>query len=120
MLASPIPRRIIVKSKILLACLMFSVLGSQAAGSARLAAADAISPEPLAFADDSRITGAIKAKLADENLGGSIQVGVDRTQQGAVQLSGTAANQSEADRAVAIARGTAGVTSVNSDITIQE
>ena len=108
-----------MKSKFLLACLMFCALGSQAAGTAWLAAADT-PPQPIAFADDSKITGSIKAQLAAESLGGSIQVGVDSAEHGAVQLSGTALNQSEADRAVAIARGTAGVTSVNSEITIQE
>ena len=109
-----------MKSQLFLACLMLGALGCQAAGPAWLAAADTTAPQPLALADDSRITGSIKAKLAEESLGGSIQVGVDSAEHGAVQLSGTAATQAEADRAVAIARGTAGVTSVNSEITIQE
>ena len=75
---------------------------------------------PLTFVADSVITTKVKAKLADEKMSSLGRIGVDTDAKGAVVLSGTARTQKEADKAVAIARGTEGVTSVTSTIQIKK
>jgi len=75
---------------------------------------------PLTFVADSVITTKVKAKLADEKMSSLGHIGVDTDAKGAVVLSGTARSQKEADKAVSIARGTEGVTSVTSTIQIKK
>ena len=74
---------------------------------------------PTAFVKDSVITTKIKAKLAEEKMSSLVKISVDTDAKGAVSLSGTAANQAAIDKAVALARGTEGVTSVKNDIKIK-
>ena len=73
---------------------------------------------PKAYVKDSAITTKIKAVLAGEKLSSLLRIGVDTDDKGVVTLSGTAASQTAADKAVSLARGVKGVTSVESHIKI--
>ena len=68
--------------------------------------------------DDAVLTAKVKASLYnDPNVKGSeIQV---ETYKGEVQLSGFVADPSDAQKAVAIARGVQGVNSVKNDIRVK-
>jgi hyperosmotically inducible protein len=92
--------------------LMLSVAGYSADG-------DTDRSNPKAFVKDSIITTKIKAKLAEEKLSSLVKIKVDTDNKGMVYLSGTAVSQSAIDRAVSIARGEKGVTSVQNDIQIK-
>jgi hyperosmotically inducible protein len=97
------------------------VLATVLAPAATLAGdTDSDRAHPLTFVADSVITTKVKAKLADEKMSSLARIGVDTDAKGAVVLSGTARTQKEADMAVAIARGTEGVTSVTSTIQIKK
>ena len=76
--------------------------------------------KPMTFVKDSIITTKVKAKLAEEKLSSLVHIKVDTDNKGVVWLSGTARTQSDADKAVAIARGTEGVTSVTSEIQVKK
>lgn len=70
------------------------------------------------FVDDSVITAKVKSSLyADPDVKGTeIQV---ETFKGEVQLSGFVADADDAQKAVQIARGVKGVTSVRNDIRVK-
>ncbi|HEU4852835.1 MAG TPA: BON domain-containing protein [Telluria sp.] len=70
------------------------------------------------YIDDAVITAKVKASLYnDPNVKGSeVQV---ETYKGEVQLSGFVADPGDAQKAVAIARGVKGVTSVKNDIRVK-
>jgi hyperosmotically inducible protein len=72
-----------------------------------------------AYVKDSVITTKVKAKLATEHLGSLANVRVDTDKDGVVFLSGSVRSQAEANRAIALARETEGVRSVNSKLTVQ-
>jgi len=74
---------------------------------------------PKVFIKDSIITTKIKALLAKEKPSSLIHIKVDTDKKGIVSLSGNARNQKAVDRAVAIAHGVKGVTSVENDIEIK-
>jgi hypothetical protein len=73
---------------------------------------------PSAFVKDSVITTKIKAELAEQKLSSLVKISVDTDKNGMVVLSGTAATQEAADKAVSIARAVKGVTSVKSNIRV--
>jgi hyperosmotically inducible periplasmic protein len=75
---------------------------------------------PATFVKDSAITTKIKSKLAAENLASLKDIKVDTDQNGIVWMSGTVKSQSEADRALSIARSTEGVKSVKSELKVQK
>lgn len=75
---------------------------------------------PLTFVKDSIITTKIKANLFDERMSSLMHVSVDTDHKGAVVLGGKVKTQEEASKAIAIARGTEGVTSVTSNIQIRK
>ena len=75
---------------------------------------------PAIFVKDSAITTKIKTKLAAENLASLKDIKVDTDQNGIVWMSGTVKSQSEADRALSIARSTEGVKSVKSELKVQK
>ena len=75
---------------------------------------------PKAYVKDSAITTKIKTKLAAEHITSLGNIHVDTDANGVVWLHGTAHTQEAADRAVAIARETEGVKSVNSRITVKK
>src|SRR5512141_1459632 len=70
--------------------------------------------KPATFVKDSVITTKIKTKLAAEHLGSAKHTKDDTDKNGVVWMTGTANSQDEVDKAVAIARNTEGVKSVNS------
>lgn len=71
-----------------------------------------------AYVKDSMITAKVKAALAKEKDVSALHIKVDTDDKGVVKLSGTAKSQAESDRAVEIATGVEGVTSVNNEIAI--
>ena len=75
---------------------------------------------PMNYVEDSAITAKIKAKLAEEKMSSLAHIRVDTDNKGAVVLSGTVRSQEEADRAVAVAHRTEGVTSVTSELKIRK
>ena len=81
---------------------------------------DADNTHPVAFVKDSVITTKVKAKLAAEKVRSLANIKVDTDAQGAVVLSGKVRTQAEADKAVSIAQGTEGVTSVQSSLQIKK
>lgn len=96
------------------------VLGTVLAPMAAYAAdSDADRSNAGAYVKDSVITTKVKAKLASEHLGSIANVQVDTDKDGIVFLSGSVRSQQEADRAIAVARNTEGVKSVNSRLTVQ-
>jgi hyperosmotically inducible protein len=85
----------------------------------RAADSDADRAHPEAFVKDSAITTKVKAKLAAENMSSLAHIRVDTDRNGMVVLSGTAHSQAPIDKAVAIARGTEGVISVQNHIKVK-
>lgn len=67
--------------------------------------------------DDAGITAKIKTALAAEKDVSAMAINVD-TVSGIVTLSGRVSNQTEADRAVQVARGVEGVKSVDSKLSV--
>jgi len=97
------------------------VIGSALAPVAAFAAdSDTDRSKPAVFVKDSVITTKIKTKLAVEHPGSLKHVSVDTDMNGVVWMTGTANTQGEVDQAVAIARNTEGVKSVNSKLTVQK
>ena len=76
--------------------------------------------KPEHFVKDSVITTKIKTRLAEEHPGSLKHISVDTDRNGVVWMSGTANSQDEVDKAVAIARDTEGVKSVNSHIKVRK
>jgi hyperosmotically inducible periplasmic protein len=107
-----------MKIKLASACFIIGTLLAPVA--AHAADSDADRSHPGAFVKDSVITTKIKAKLAEEKMRSLVHIGVDTDKDGVVWLSGTVRTQELADKAVAIASGTEGVTSVRSNITIRQ
>ena len=68
--------------------------------------------------EDSVITTKVKALMVKDKDVSASSVEV-KTVNGVVHLSGTAKSRQEADKAVSIARGVTGVTSVQNDIKVQ-
>jgi len=75
---------------------------------------------PMTFVKDSAITAKIKAKLAEDKPSSLAHIKVDTDAAGVVFLGGRVKTQEEADKAVSIARGTEGVTSVKSKIRVKK
>jgi hyperosmotically inducible protein len=97
---------------------MSAVLGSAAVMAA--GDADTDRSNPTAFVKDSTITTKIKTKLAADHLTSLERISVDTDKDGVVWMSGTAQTQEAIDQAVTIARGTEGVKSVHSDLTVKK
>ena len=70
------------------------------------------------FVDDAVITTRIKVEYAKDDLVQATRISVN-TDKGVVRLSGVANSQAEADKAVAIAKNTEGVVSVQNAIKIE-
>ena len=97
------------------------VIGALLAPVAAYAAdGDSDRSHPMAFVKDSVITTKIKAKLAEEKMSSLTHIKVDTDAKGAVVLKGKVKTQAEADKAVAIAHETEGVTSVKSNIRVKK
>ena len=102
----------LVTTCFLAGALMLPIAGYTADG-------DSDRSSPKAFVKDSVITTKIKAELAGEKLSSLVRIKVDTDNKGMVTLSGTAASQDAADKAVSIARAVKGVTSVQNNIQIK-
>lgn len=97
------------------------IIGSLLAPMAAHAAdADADRTHPMTFVKDSVITTKVKAKLAAEKIKSLVHIKVDTDSAGMVVLSGKVGTQEEADKAVSIAQGTEGVTSVTSHLRVRK
>lgn len=70
------------------------------------------------YVDDSAITTAVKAKMAEDKTVSATAISVE-TLKGTVQLSGFAKSQAEKDRAEAIARTTKDVKAVRNSIVVR-
>lgn len=70
------------------------------------------------YMDDSGITTAVKAKMAEDKSVSATAISVE-TMQGTVQLSGFAKSQAEKDRAESIARNTKHVKAVRNSIVVR-
>jgi hyperosmotically inducible protein len=81
-------------------------------------AGQAQTQSPSTLVKDSAITAKIKAAQAADSTVRATQIDVETDNNGVVTLSGTARSQAEIDRAVQIARGVDGVTSVNNRMTL--
>lgn len=71
---------------------------------------------PTTLAKDSVITTKIKAAQAADPTVRATRIEVETDNNGVVKLSGTARSQAEIDRAVELARGVEGVTSVTNNM----
>ena len=97
------------------------VIGTVLAPVAAYAAdSDTDRSKPKTFVKNSVITTKIKSKLAAEHLASAKHIKVDTDMNGVVWMTGTANSKDEADKAVAIARATEGVKSVNSRVKVQK
>lgn len=97
------------------------VMGAMLAATAALAEdRDTDRMHPMTYVKDSAITAKIKAKLAEEKVSSLAHVRVDTDNKGAVVLSGNVRSREEADKAVSIAHGVQGVTSVTSKLKIRK
>jgi hyperosmotically inducible protein len=70
------------------------------------------------YIDDAVITTRVKAALFDEPVIKAHEINVE-TFKGVVQLSGFVSSQNEINRAVEVARGVSGVTSVKNDMRLK-
>ncbi|MGZ3181304.1 MAG: BON domain-containing protein [Telluria sp.] len=70
------------------------------------------------YIDDSMLTAKVKASIFNEPTLKASEINVE-TFKGDVQLSGFVANPADAQKAVEIARGVKGVTSVKNDIRVK-
>jgi hyperosmotically inducible protein len=70
------------------------------------------------YLDDSVITTKVKAAILEEKTLKVTEINVE-TFKGVVQLSGFVSSQAAADKAVVVATGIAGVTSVKNDMRVK-
>ena len=70
------------------------------------------------YVDDSVITAKVKAAIFNDSTLKVNEINVE-TFKGTVQLSGFVRSQADIDKAVQVARGVAGVTSVKNDMRIK-
>lgn len=70
------------------------------------------------YIDDSVITAKVKAAIFDDASLKSAQINVE-TFKGVVQLTGFVSTRANIDRAVVVARGVKGVTSVKNDMRLK-
>jgi osmotically-inducible protein OsmY len=73
--------------------------------------------KPKEITEDSTITGKIKAAYAKDKAVSALGINID-TDKGVVTLRGNANSREEAEKAVSIAKSTAGVTSVKNEIQV--
>ena len=106
-----------MKYKLATTCFVIGTVLAPVAGYA--ADSDTDRSKPATFVKDSVITTKIKAKLAAEHLASAKHIKVDTDMNGVVWMTGTANSQGQIDRAVAIARATEGVKSVNNRVKVQ-
>ena len=100
--------------------LVWLTLGAMFASTAAIAQdTSSGSSRPMVYVKDSVITTKIKAKLGEDKMNSLLHVSVDTDAHGIVVLSGTVKSSEQEARAVSIAKGTEGVTSVTDNLTIK-
>ena len=109
-----------MRTRLAATCFVIGTLLAPFAVHAADTSTDTDRTHPKTFVKDSVITAKVKAKLAEEKVSSLARIKVDTHGKGAVVLSGKARTKEEADRAVAIARETEGVTSIESKIRIKK
>jgi hyperosmotically inducible protein len=97
-----------------------ALLGSFAVHAATETGTDADRTHPKTFMKNSVITTKVKTHLAEEKLGSLAHIHVDTHGRGAVVLTGSTHTREQADKAIAVARSTEGVTSVKSKIRVKK
>ncbi len=107
-----------MKNKTLIASLMTMALGAPVV-SVLAADTDMDRAHPKEFVTDSAITTKIKTKLAADHITSLGRIHVDTDKEGVVWLSGTARSQEAINNAVAMAKATENVRSVQSDIRLK-
>jgi hyperosmotically inducible periplasmic protein len=95
-----------------LATICFAITALVSPVIAQAADSDTDRMHPGTFVKDSVITTKIKTRLAAEKISSLAKISVDTSSKGEVTLSGKVRSQDEAEKALSIARGTEGVTSV--------
>ena len=70
------------------------------------------------YVDDTAITAKVKAAIFNESTLKSAEINVE-TFKGRVQLSGFVASQADINKAVTVAQGVGGVTSVKNDMRLK-
>jgi osmotically-inducible protein OsmY len=73
---------------------------------------------PKTIVKDSVITAKIKTEYAKDKQVSALKIEVETDHSGMVKLTGNAKSQAEADKAVEIAKGVQGVTSVQNNIKV--
>lgn len=68
--------------------------------------------------DDGTITARVKTRFAEDSRVSALRIGVE-TQNGTVQLTGTAASQAEKDQATAVARAVPDVKEVRNNVVVR-
>lgn len=106
-----------MKIKLATGCFVIATLLAPYAASATDAESGT---RPMTYVKDSVITTKVKAKLASEKMSSLAHIKVETDNKGLVVLSGNVKTQEDADKAVAIARATEGVTSVKSDLQVKK
>jgi hyperosmotically inducible periplasmic protein len=104
-----------IKSMLLISALAMPLTGFTADADAN----KEIKDSPKTEIKDSVITSKVKAEYAKDKLVSAMHVKVNTDNGGVVKLDGTAKNQAEADKAVELAKGVKGVTSVQSNIQVK-
>ena len=107
-----------MKLKLATTCLIFSALLAPVLTNAE--DKDSDRTHPMTFVKDSVITTKVKANLLDEKMNSLVHIRVDTGSKGEVVLSGNVRSQEDANKAIAIAQATGGVTSVTSKLTIRK
>lgn len=107
-----------MKFKLATSCFVIGALLAPVAAHAE--GTDTERSQTAAYVKDSVITTKVKAKLAAEKISSLARIKVDTDRNGKVVLSGTVNSQEEADKALAIAQGTEGVTSVSSNLQVKK
>jgi hyperosmotically inducible protein len=98
-------------------CAIFAaLLGGSVAANAQDSASDTAHAET--YVKDSAITTTIKTRLAAEHLTSLGDIHVETDKNGVVWLSGSAQTRQAAEKAVSIARSTAHVKRVHSEIKV--
>lgn len=113
-----------IKSKLVSTCLVAAALMIPAVGYSQYgtppASKDTAAPkkEGTSFLDDASISTKIKGEYAKDKDVSALRLNVD-TDKGVVTLRGTAKSKEEADKAVSIAKGVSGVSSVKNEIKVE-
>lgn len=107
-----------MRTYLAMSCAIFAAVLGSAVTVTAAQTADTDSAHAVAFVKNSAITTKIKTRLAAEHITSLGEVHVDTDKDGVVWLSGSVKTQRAADRAVAIARSTAQVKRVHSDIRV--